>query len=135
MAGLYHLTCKHPCDYDDALLFRKFASQNRANKEQHRDEQAKHEIETGDAGIFSLINSRLGDQSRQRHMHGSTHHAIEQQTSTPRQSKFSDGASVQATPKPQDRKSLIAHQVLVSLIWLNTRQQAQESIVKHWISK
>lgn len=101
---------------------KKFASQNRANKAQHRDEQAKHETETGDAGIFSLINSRLGDQSRQRHMHGSTNHVIEQQASTPRQSKFSDGARIQASPKPQDRKSLIAHQDHVAAL----RQKASK---------
>ena len=102
------------------MYVRKFASKNRANKEQHRDEQAKHEIATGDTGLFSLINSRLGEKPR-RHSAPDvfSYNLDQQQSSAPRQSKFSDSNRTQATPKPQDRKTLIAHQVRLLLLVLH----------------
>lgn len=90
---------------------RKFANKTRASKEQHRDQQNQHEIATGDAGLFSLINSRLRDRPRHEHhtQREQTKHGLAQEQQV-RQSKFADSSKAPAALKPQDRKSLIAHQ-------------------------
>ncbi|DBA87566.1 hypothetical protein WJX77_000422 [Trebouxia sp. C0004] len=99
---------------------KKFASKSRASKEQHRDAQNQHEIATGDTGLFSLINSRLGDKPRQQHHHAhsghpsSSLHKLQQAAAV--QSKFTDSSKAPAALKPQDRKSLIAHQDYVDTL-------------------
>ena len=73
---------------------------------------------TGDSGLFSLINSRLGDKPHHTNRAETglnKHHALQQQGPAPKQSKFTDSSKVAAAPKPQDRKSLIAHQ---ASLWL-----------------
>ncbi|DBA71413.1 TPA: hypothetical protein ACH3X2_011216 [Trebouxia sp. C0005] len=98
---------------------KKFASKSRASKEQHRDAQNKHEIATGDSGLFSLINSRLGDKPRQQH-HAHARHSSssmhELQQAAAGQSKFIDSSKAPTALKPQDRKSLIAHQDYVDAL-------------------
>ena len=102
--------------YDAVLPCRKFADKSRASKEQLRNAENQHEMATGDTGLFTLINSRLGDQApHQRHGHrGHPSGPIPQQPhhpqATARQSKFADGSTAPDVPRPQDRKSLIAHQ-------------------------
>ncbi|DBB17994.1 hypothetical protein WJX82_004577 [Trebouxia sp. C0006] len=98
---------------------KKFAIKSRASKEQHRDAQNQHEIATGDSGLFSLINSRLGDKPRQQHLaHGrlSSGSLHELQQAAAGQSKFADSSKAPSALKPQDRKSLIAHQDYVDAL-------------------
>ena len=97
---------------------RKHAKQSREAREKRRDSVNQHEMETGDAGLFSLINSRLGDKPR----HSQQHHVTPNNTQTSslhtsrKASKFAESSRTVADPKPPDRKALIAHQVRPSSI-------------------
>ncbi|KAL3140756.1 hypothetical protein ABBQ32_005307 [Trebouxia sp. C0010 RCD-2024] len=92
---------------------KKHAKKSRDAREQRRDSLNQHEMATGDAGLFSLINSRLGDRPPQPHQ-GSGSHGNKQSLSlhaSRRQSRFADASNGPAAPKPPDRRALIAHQV------------------------
>lgn len=98
-----------------SCLCRKHAKKSRDAREQRRDSLNQQEMATGDAGLFSLINSQLGDRPRphQPHLQAASHsdtYPSSLHTST-RQSKFADSQKVAAAPRPPDRKALIAHQV------------------------
>ena len=107
------------------LLYRKHAKKSREAKEQHRDSQNRHEIETGDAGLFSLINRRLGDRPSRSHKHVVDHTDQQPEArlhTSKRQSKFAESSRVPAAPKPPEPKALIAHQVSCSCVasfWLS----------------
>ncbi|KAL3140754.1 hypothetical protein ABBQ32_005307 [Trebouxia sp. C0010 RCD-2024] len=91
---------------------KKHAKKSRDAREQRRDSLNQHEMATGDAGLFSLINSRLGDRPPQPHQ-GSGSHGNKQSLSlhaSRRQSRFADASNGPAAPKPPDRRALIAHQ-------------------------
>ena len=94
---------------------RKHAKKSRDAREQRRDSVNQHEMATGDAGLFSLINSRLGDRPRphQPHQQAASHSDTDPSSlhNNNRQSKFADTHRVAIAPRPPDRKALIAHQV------------------------
>ena len=98
-----------------SCLCRRHAKKSRDAREQRRDSLNQHEIATGDAGLFSLINTRLGDRPgpHQPHQQAASHRDTHPSSlhNNKRQSKFADGQKVAAAPRPPDRKALIAHQV------------------------
>lgn len=115
ICGAQMTQCSVPAKQSCCCECRKFAEQARHNKQQHRDAQHKHELDTGDAGLFSLINSKLGDKphgqeasQQQRHEEAGPHTATH---TSARPSRFVDASQKVPAAKLQDRRELILQRV------------------------
>lgn len=77
-------------------------------------------METGDAGLFSLINSKLGVKPKGHHPQeqqglAHTHHQAAAQGQA-KASRFADASQKVPAAKPQDRKELMAQRVCSSSV-------------------
>ena len=87
-----------------------------AEREARRQEEGALERETGDTGVFALVNQQLGDNSEAAKIQRRSQEGLSRAMSQQNKGRFNTPQQAQA---PQDRKSLMASRVrLLDLLLL-----------------
>ena len=87
--------------------------QHFAAREERRQEQGARERETGEIGVFALVNQQLGDNSEAARIQRQSQEGLSKSMSQQSYGRFDKPQQVRA---PQDRKSLMASQVRLSAL-------------------